>query len=72
MEASGTNSRCSRAVDVADHDAETSLVSSLFSADCYPKVSDQDLYRSVQGILPMESDASQVADCIKKGTTRSL
>ncbi|XP_056892251.1 phosphoinositide 3-kinase regulatory subunit 6 isoform X2 [Takifugu flavidus] len=37
---------------------------------CSPKVSDQDLYRSIQGVLPRECDTPQAADCIKKGMLR--
>lgn len=44
----------------------------LFSAGCFPKVSDQDLYRSIQSILPWEYDVQGASDCIKKGTVRSL
>lgn len=41
-----------------------------FSDGCSPKVSEQELYHSVQGILPREGDTQQALDCIKKGTRK--
>lgn len=67
MEATGTDTRC-HAAEGADH---WKMFRSLFSDGCSPKVSDQDLYRSIQGVLPRDGDAQQAADGIKKGTTRS-
>lgn len=42
-------------------------VSTSFLAGCFPKVSEQELYRSIQAMLPRESDIQQPPGCSNKG-----
>ncbi|XP_061684835.1 phosphoinositide 3-kinase regulatory subunit 6 isoform X2 [Syngnathoides biaculeatus] len=39
-------------------------------AACFPTFSDQELYRSVQAVLPRETDIRQSPDCLNKGMLR--
>lgn len=66
MEATGTNTRC-HAADGADRAGKP--FDPCSSDGCSPRVADQDLYRSIQGVLPRDCDTQQAADGIKKGTT---